>query len=70
MPGGYSGVIARMGKGAEWARSCCIHYLQYLMGGQLLDPTPVGQGVLLFLESFVRAEGTGFVGSVSIGALE
>ena len=65
MPGGYTGVIDRMGEGTGWARSSCIHDLQYFLGGQLLDPTPVGKGVLLFLEPFVRAEGTWFVGSVS-----
>ena len=65
MPGGCTGVVDRMGKGAGWARSCCYHALQYLLGGQLLDPTPVVQEVMLFLEPFVKAEGTGFFGCFS-----
>ena len=62
---GYTVVIDRMGKGAGWERSCCIHNLHYLLGGQLLDSTPVVQGVVLCLETFVDAEGTGFVWSVA-----
>ena len=65
MPGGSTGVIDRLGKGAGWASSCSIYDLQYLLGGQLLEPTPVGQRAVLFLEPFVRAEGQRFVGSVS-----
>ena len=62
---GYTGVIDRIREGAGWARSCCIHNLQYLLGGQLLDSTPVVQGLMLCLETFVDAEGTGLVWSVA-----
>ena len=61
-------VIDRMGEGAGWARSCCIHNLPYLLGGQLLDSTPIVQGVVLCLEAFVDAEGTEFVWSIANGS--
>ena len=62
---GYTVVIDRMGEGAGWAISCCIYNLQYVQGGQLLDSTPVVQGIVLCIETFVEAEGTGFVWSVA-----